>query len=241
MVDELERLGIRDNTLVFYIFGDNGSSAEGQNGTISELLAQNQIPNTIEQHLKALDGLGGLDALGRTQDGQHVPRRLGLGRRHAVPAHQADRLPLRRHPQSAWRFPGPRASEPDKTPRSQFHHVNDIAPTIYEILGIQPPKVVDGFAQDPIDGDQPGLHLRPTPRRPSRKHTQYFDNNGSRGIYQDGWYACTFGPLTPWLTVQPGAGHLGPEQGPLGALRPHRTTSPRPTIWPRRSRSDWTP
>ena len=64
LVDEVERLGYGDNTLVFYIWGDNGSSGEGQNGTISELLAQNGIPTTIDMHLKALDELGGLDALG---------------------------------------------------------------------------------------------------------------------------------------------------------------------------------
>ena len=55
---------MRDNTIVFYIFGDNGSSAEGQRGTISELLAQNNIPNTIEQQLAALKELGGLEVLG---------------------------------------------------------------------------------------------------------------------------------------------------------------------------------
>ena len=64
VVDELDRLGIRDNTIVIYIFGDNGSSAEGQNGRISELLAQNGIPNTVEQQIDALDKIGGLDALG---------------------------------------------------------------------------------------------------------------------------------------------------------------------------------
>lgn len=53
-----------------------------------------------------------------------------------------------------------------------------------------------------------------------RKRTQYFDNNGNRGIYHNGWYACTFGPLTPWLTVSPGAGDLGFEQRRVGALRP---------------------
>ena len=58
------RDGLRDNTIIFYVFGDNGSSAEGQNGTISELLAQNMIPNTIEQQFAALDKIGGLDALG---------------------------------------------------------------------------------------------------------------------------------------------------------------------------------
>jgi arylsulfatase len=64
LIDELERLGIRDKTLVLYIWGDNGSSAEGQNGSISELLAQNGIPTQIQDHLRALEPLGGLDALG---------------------------------------------------------------------------------------------------------------------------------------------------------------------------------
>ena len=64
VIDEIERQGKLDNTLIFYIWGDNGSSAEGQNGTISELLAQNGIPTTIQQHIKALDDLGGLDVLG---------------------------------------------------------------------------------------------------------------------------------------------------------------------------------
>jgi arylsulfatase len=54
----------RENTLIFYIWGDNGSSAEGQNGTISELLAQNGIPTTVDMHIRALDDLGGLDVLG---------------------------------------------------------------------------------------------------------------------------------------------------------------------------------
>ena len=64
LVDELDRQGIRDNTLIFYIFGDNGASAEGQNGTISELLAQNQIPNTVEQQIAVMNQMGGLDILG---------------------------------------------------------------------------------------------------------------------------------------------------------------------------------
>ena len=64
VIDEIERHGNGDNTLIFYIWGDNGSSSEGQNGTISEQLAQNGIPTTISQHIKALDELGGLDALG---------------------------------------------------------------------------------------------------------------------------------------------------------------------------------
>ena len=202
VIDELERLGIRDNTLVFYVFGDNGASAEGQSGTISELLAQNGIPNTLDQHLKALDELGGLDALGGPQmDNMY----------HAGWAWAGD-TPFQHTKLIASHFGGtrnplaiswPKGIQPDKTPRSQFHHVNDIAPTIYEILGIAPPKVVDGFAQDPIDGTSLAYSFADA-KAPGRKHTQYFDNNGSRGLFQDGWFASTFGPLTPWLIVSPG-------------------------------------
>jgi arylsulfatase len=202
VVDELDALGIRDNTIVFYIFGDNGASAEGQNGTISELLAQNQIPNTVQQQLVALDQLGGLEALGGPQvDNMY----------HAGWAWAGD-TPFKHTKLIASHFGGtrnpmvvswPKRIQPDKTPRSQFHHVNDIAPTLYEILGIEPPKVVDGFEQDPIDGTSM-VYTFADAKAAGHKHTQYFDNNGSRGIYQDGWYACTFGPLTPWLTVSPG-------------------------------------
>jgi arylsulfatase len=202
MLDELDRLGIRDNTIVFYVFGDNGSSAEGQNGSISELLAQNQIPNTIEQQIDAMHKLGGLDALGGPKmDNMY----------HAGWAWAGD-TPFRYTKLIASHFGGtrnpmaiswPARIKPDKTPRSQFHHVNDIVPTIYEILGIKPPKVVDGFEQDPIDGVSMAYTFADA-KTPTHKLTQYFDNNGSRGIYHDGWYACTFGPLTPWLTVSPG-------------------------------------
>jgi arylsulfatase A-like enzyme len=202
VIDELDRLGIRDNTIILYIWGDNGSSAEGQFGSISELLAQNQIPNTIEQQIAALDKIGGLDALG----GPKVDNMY-----HAGWAWAGD-TPFQYTKLIASHFGGtrnplviswPARIKPDKTPRSQFHHVNDIVPTIYNILNIKPPKVVDGFEQDPIDGVSMAYTFA-EPKTPGRKAIQYFDNNGSRGIYQDGWYACTFGPLTPWLTVSPG-------------------------------------
>jgi hypothetical protein len=93
----------------------------------------------------------------------------------------------------------PAQVKPDKTPRAQFHHVNDIAPTLYDILGIKPPRVVDGFTQDPIDGVSMTYSFANATAAP-RKRTQYFDNNGSRGIYHDGWFAGTFGPFIPWDT-----------------------------------------
>jgi arylsulfatase A-like enzyme len=196
LIDELDRLGLRDNTLVFYVFGDNGSSAEGQNGSISELLAQNQIANTVQQQIAALDKLGGLDALG----GPKVDNMY-----HAGWAWAGD-TPYRYTKLVAAYFGGtrnplviswPKGIQPDKVPHRQFHHVNDIAPTIYAILGITPPKVVNGFAQDPIDGMSMAYSFADA-AAPGRKKVQYFENNGSRAIYNDGWMASAFGPLIPW-------------------------------------------
>jgi arylsulfatase A-like enzyme len=202
LIDELERLGIRDNTIVIYIFGDNGASAEGQNGTISELLAQNGIPNTVAQQIAALNKIGGLDVLG----GPKVDSMY-----HAGWAWAGD-TPFQYTKLIASHFGGtrnpmviswPKGIKPDRTPRAQFHHVNDIVPTLYEILDIKPPKVVDGFVQDPIDGVSLAYTFADA-KAPGRKHVQYFDNNGSRAIYQDGWIAAAFGPLVPWLPGAPG-------------------------------------
>lgn len=202
LVDFLDQTGQRDNTIIFYIWGDNGSSAEGQNGSISELLAQNQIPNTIAQQLKALDELGGLKALGGP---------LTDPLYHASWA-WAGSTPFRSTKLVAAHFGGtrnplvvswPKNIKADKAVRSQFYHVNDITPTLYEVLGIKTPAMVNGFPQDPIDGVSMAASFH-NATAPENKRVQYFDNNGSDGIYQDGWYACTFGPLAPWLNAQPG-------------------------------------
>jgi arylsulfatase len=202
LIDELDELGIRDNTIVIYIWGDNGSSAEGQQGTISELLAQNQSPNTVEQQMEALDKIGGLAALGgpKTDSMYHAGWAWAGDTPFRYTKLIASHFGGTRNPMAiSW----PAGIKPDKTPRPQFHHVNDIAPTIYQILGIKPPAVVDGFPQDPIDGTSM-VYTFASATAPGQKHTQYFDNNGSRAIYHDGWFACTFGPLTPWLTISPG-------------------------------------
>ncbi|MCX7212426.1 MAG: arylsulfatase [Burkholderiales bacterium] len=202
VIAELERQGIRDNTIVIYIFGDNGASAEGQNGTISELLAQNGIPNSVEQQMAALDKIGGLDALGTAKTDSMY---------HAGWA-WAGNTPFQNTKLVASHFGGtrnpmviswPKGIKPDSTPRAQFHHVNDIAPTLYEVIGIKPPKVVDGFKQDPIDGVSLAYTFASAKAAPQKK-VQYFDNNGSRAIYQGGFVAATFGPLVPWLPGAPG-------------------------------------
>jgi arylsulfatase len=139
----LEERGLKENTLVIYIFGDNGSSSEGQNGTISELLAQNNIPSKVEDHIAALNRLGGLDVLGtaKVENSYHA----GWAWAGSTPFKGTKLMGAyfggTRNPMViSW----PKKIKPDSTIRSQFHHVIDIAPTLYEILDIKPPKVVNG-------------------------------------------------------------------------------------------------
>ncbi len=196
VVSEIERQGKRDNTIIIYLFGDNGASAEGQKGTISELLAQNNIPNTVEQQMTALDKLGGLDAIGthKTDNMYHAgwawAGNTPLKSTKLVAAHfGGTRSPMA----ISW----PAKIRHDKIARSQFHHVNDIVPTLYEAIGIKAPKEVNGFKQDQIDGISLAYTFA-NPKVPTRKKVQYFENSGSRGIYKDGWFAGAFGPFTPW-------------------------------------------
>ena len=95
----------------------------------------------------------------------------------------------------------PAKIKPDATPRPQFHHVNDVVPTIYELLGITAPLVVNGIPQDRIDGVSFAYSFD-DPKAPGRLLTQYFEIMGSRGIYHDGWFASAFGPRIPWVPGQ---------------------------------------
>ncbi|WP_130931559.1 arylsulfatase [Pseudomonas sp. Sample_24] len=198
ILDELELEGKRDNTLIFYVLGDNGASAEGMEGTINELLAQNGIPVPKEQQLKVLNGsYGGLSALGGPKlesmynaawawagSGPFIGTKLVAG------YFGGTRTPMA----VSW----PKKIKADAKVRGQFHHVNDIVPTVYDILDISAPKVVNGVEQDPVDG----VSLRYTfadADAKSRKPPQYFEVLGSRGIYKDGWIASVFGPRKPWV------------------------------------------
>lgn len=196
LIDGLDTRGLRDNTLIFYIFGDNGSSAEGQRGSISELLAQNNIPNTVEQQLEALERIGGIEALGgpRTENMYHSGWAWAgstpfKGTKLLGSYFGGTRNPL------VINWPG--KIEHDGQMRTQFHHVVDIAPTIYELLDIPLPEVVNGYDQMQMDGVSLAYAFEDAGAKP-QKTEQFFDNNGSRGIYVDGWFAGTFGPFTPW-------------------------------------------
>ncbi len=199
LVEGLEQRGLRENTLIFYIWGDNGSSAEGQQGSISELLAQNNIPNTVEQQLAALERIGGLAALGspKTDNMYHAGWAWAGSTPFKATKLIASHFGGTRNPMViSW----PRGIEPAKAIRSQFTHVVDIVPTIYEILGIRPPKVVNGQEQMKIDGASLAYTFADA-NAPPPKSVQFFDNNGSRAIFKDGWMACAFGPFIPWNTV----------------------------------------
>jgi len=105
----------------------------------------------------------------------------------------------------------PKKIKHDGKVRSQFHHVNDIAATIYDILKIIPPKVVDGVEQQPLDGTSM-VYTFNQPEAKTTKKTQYFEILGSRGVYHEGWFAGTFGPRAPWSTDFTGVINWEPEK-----------------------------
>lgn len=213
VVSEIERQGLLDNTLIIYILSDNGPSAEGMNGTISELLAQNSMPSTIEQQLDVLNkDYGGIDSLGGPKldimyhHGWAYSGASPFQGTKLVAAHfGGTRTPL----VISW----PAKIKHDGKVRSQFHHVNDIAATIYDILGITPPKIVDGVEQQPLDGTSM-VYTFNQPEAKTTKKTQYFEVLGSRGIYHEGWFAGTFGPRAPWSTDISGMLAWEPEKEP---------------------------
>ncbi|MDG2384758.1 MAG: arylsulfatase [Pirellulaceae bacterium] len=195
ILDELERNGDLENTLVFYIWGDNGSSAEGQLGTISELLAQNQVTTKVADHIRVLDELGGLEVLGgpKTDNMYHAGWSWAGSSPYQGMKLLASYLGGTRQPMAiSW----PKKIKPGPL-REQFTHVNDIVPTLYDLLDIKHPHVVNGFTQDPIDGKSFADSLFDA-NAEAHKDVQFFDIMGSRAIYADGWMASQVGPRVPW-------------------------------------------
>ncbi|OLQ12105.1 putative sulfatase PB10D8.02c [Symbiodinium microadriaticum] len=197
VIEELERQGLFNNTLVIYILGDNGASAEGLHGSIDELIVENGLPATAEQQIEILErDFGGLSALGS----KHVHNMY-----HSSWAWALD-TPFKSTKLVAAHFGGtrtpmvmswPRVIKHDPIPRSQFHHVCDVVPTIYEAIGIKAPEHVEGATQMPLDGVSM-VYTWNNASAVGRKDTQYFEVMGSRGVYKDGWFASVFGPRIPW-------------------------------------------
>jgi arylsulfatase A-like enzyme len=193
ILDAIEDMGETDNTLVIYIQGDNGASAEGTpQGLFNEMAFFNNIPEDFSQILKRMDELGGPTAF------NHYP----VGWAHALDT------PFQWTKQIASHFGGTRnglviswpARIKDKGGiRSQFHHVIDIAPTILDACGVQSPAVLNGVPQKPIEGVSM-IYSFDDAKAVSKRRTQYFEMLGNRAIYNDGWVACTTPAVAPWVT-----------------------------------------
>ncbi|WP_199229900.1 arylsulfatase [Luteibacter sp. OK325] len=193
VVDAIEHMGLRDNTLIIYIVGDNGPSAEGSlTGTLNNMKTQLGLLDDVSTILSHIDEIGG------PLHENHYP--VGWA--------WAGSSPFQWMKQVASHFGGTRNGLVISWPnvitdhgalRTQFHHAIDIVPTLLDAAGIPEPRSVNGVPQKPIEG----ISMAYTFDRadaPSRRVTQYFEMLGNRAIYHDGWVAgCLHGRL-PWLT-----------------------------------------
>lgn len=199
VVEEIDRIGALDDTLVFYIIGDNGASAEGTlQGTSNELISLNGMAGieTPEFLLGALDKLGGPDS----------SPHYAVGWAHAMDT------PYQWTKQVASHWGGtrngtvvhwPRGFAARGEVRNQFHHVVDVAPTVLAAAGIPAPTTVNGVRQHPLEGVDMAYSFHDA-AAPERHVTQYFEMLGNRGIYHRGWSAVTK-HRTPWQ-IPGGAG-----------------------------------
>jgi arylsulfatase len=194
LVQALEEMGRLNNTLFFYIVGDNGSSAEGgPDGTYNEILALNGIPSDLSSQLKWIDQWGGPMTFPHFSIGWAL----------------AGNTPFQWTKQVASHFGGTRNGMVVHWPngiktkgelRSQFHHVIDVAPTALEAARLPEPTMVNGTKQRPMDGVSM-LYSFDDAKAADRRTTQYFEMFGNRAIYHDGWVAATRHSI-PWLLVQ---------------------------------------
>jgi arylsulfatase A-like enzyme len=190
MLKAFEEVGDADNTLVFYIAGDNGTSGEGgQNGMFSEMTYFNGVQEKVEDMLKLIDQWGGPETYPHMAAGwavalgapfawmKQVPSDFG-GTRNGMVVH--------------W----PKGIKAKNEIRSQFGHVIDVAPTVLQAIGLPEPKVVNGVKQIPMAGTSLMYSFDDAKAR-ERHTTQYFEVAGNRAIYHDGWLARTI-HKAPW-------------------------------------------
>jgi|WetSurSiteA1Bulk_404760.scaffolds.fasta_scaffold00203_5 arylsulfatase A-like enzyme len=190
LIDSIGELGQLENTLIFYIVGDNGTSAEGgMNGMFNENTYFNGVPETVADIMKHYDQLGGPMSYPHMAAGwavagdtpftwtKQVASSFG-GTRNGMVIHWPERIKAKGEV------------------RSQFHHVIDVAPTILEAAGLPEPKTVNGTVQEPIEGVSM-LYSFDDAKAADKHTTQYFEIIGNRAIYKDGWLAGTI-HKAPW-------------------------------------------
>ena len=199
VIQEVQDMGKLDNTLIIYIDGDNGTSAEGSvYGTFNQLTAYNGIIN--EPDVKPVLAMNALH-YGDWGSDKTYPHM-------SVAWSWAFDTPFKWTKQVASHFGGTRQGLAISWPghikdvggiRTQFHHVIDIVPTILEAAGIQAPDMVNGIKQKPIEGVSMLYTFdSANANAPSKRDTQYFEMVGNRAIYHDGWIAATTPPSPPW-------------------------------------------
>jgi arylsulfatase A-like enzyme/uncharacterized membrane protein len=197
LLDAIEEQGDLDNTLIFYIWGDNGASMEGTiTGSFNEMTFLNALVLDPEHQLRLIDQYGGIETLGNPHTAPHFA---------AAWAH-ANNTPFQWGKQVASHLGGSRdpmvvawpqriKASPDV--RGQFTHCIDIAPTVLELIGLPEPTAVDGIAQEPMDGTSFAETFGDS--HAEERHTvQYFEMFGSRAMYKDGWWACARLDKPPW-------------------------------------------
>ncbi|MCB0920210.1 MAG: sulfatase-like hydrolase/transferase [Actinobacteria bacterium] len=197
LLDSIDEMGDLDNTLIFYIWGDNGASMEGTvTGSFNEMTFLNGIVLDAAHQVELIEQYGGVEAIG----GEHTAPHVAAAWAHAMNApfkwgkQMASHLGGTRDPMAvAW----PARLSPDSAIRQQFTHSIDIAPTILEAAGIPEPTSVDGIAQEPMDGTS-FLYSFDDAKAPERHTTQYFEMFGGRAMYKDGWWAASKPDRIPW-------------------------------------------
>ena len=182
MLAAFDEVGQGDNTLVFYIAGDNGTSGEGgRNGMFNEYTYFNGVSEKVEDMLKLVDKWGGPETYPHMAAGWAVTFNSPFGWMKQVPS---DFGGTRNGMVVSW----PKGIKSKGGLRTQFGHVIDIAPTVLEAAKLPEPKVVDGTRQIPMEGTSL-LYSFDDAKAKERHVTQYFEIAGNRAIYQDGWFA----------------------------------------------------
>ena len=218
LIDAIDELGELDDTVIIWIWGDNGASMEGTvTGSFNEMTMMNGIPLTDEMQLQLAERFGGMDEWGaQIMDPHYGAAWAWAGNTPFKWGKQVgSHLGGTRNPM-AIRWPA-RITEAGGL-RSQFSHVIDIAPTILDLAGIPQPETVDGIEQEPMHG----ASIAPTfadANAPEFRTQQYFETIGNRGMYKDGWWLAMKTERIPWVitpeALKPYApGVWDPDAGP---------------------------
>jgi arylsulfatase len=192
VIQAIEETGQLDNTMLIFVYGDNGSSAEGgRSGMFSEMTYFNGVQETVPDMLKFLDKWGGPETYPHMAAGWAVALDTPYQWTKQVasdPGGTKVGMAIR------W----PEGIKAKGELRTQFHHVIDVAPTILEAAGLPEPKSVNGVEQRPMDGVSMAYTFGDA-KAPERHTTQYFEMFGNRAIYHEGWFARTI-HKAPWET-----------------------------------------